>query len=164
MFFHSNDGIRNSSLMIRLLYSSKGWEEYLNHKSHQNFFSSMAPYCPLSPARSFLPLISAPTGFHNWDLVTRWAQLLITSNYYLPSTPKYRSTMRAELSELLQIEVVGVIFGTHKARSRWEITQPGLELKSDITYASFQFINLVAVFTFTMWVMPNSGYAPVHRM
>ena len=32
----------------------------------------------------FLPLISALTGFHDWGLVTRWAQLLITSNYYLP--------------------------------------------------------------------------------
>ena len=36
----------------------------------------------------FLPIISAPTGFHDWGFVTRWAQLLITSNYYLPSTPK----------------------------------------------------------------------------
>ena len=54
---------------------------------------------PLCPASSFLPLISAPTGFHDWGLLTRWAQLLITSNYYLPSTPKDQSTMRAELTE-----------------------------------------------------------------
>ena len=31
-------------------------------------------------------------------LVTSWAQLLITSNYYLPSTLKVQSTMRAELT------------------------------------------------------------------
>ena len=37
-------------------------------------------YYPLSPARSVLPLISAQTGFLDWGLVTRWAQLLITSN------------------------------------------------------------------------------------
>ena len=40
------------------------------------FFSTCFP-----PVRSFLPLISAPTGFHDWGLVTRRAQLLITSNY-----------------------------------------------------------------------------------
>ena len=44
------------------------------------------------PVRHFLPLISASTGFHKWGLVTRRAQLLITSNYHLPRTskdPKY---------------------------------------------------------------------------
>ena len=29
--------------------------------------------------QSFLAFISAPTGFHNWGLVTKWTQLLITS-------------------------------------------------------------------------------------
>ena len=47
----------------------------------------------------FLPLISALTGFHDCGLVTRWAQLLITSSYYLPSTPKDWSTIRAELTD-----------------------------------------------------------------
>ena len=45
------------------------------------------------PVRPFLPLISAPTGFHDWDLVTRWAQLLITSNYFLPSKEKEEKQM-----------------------------------------------------------------------
>ena len=50
----------------------------------------------------FLPLISVLTGFHNWGLVTRWAQLLITSTYYLPSTPKDQSRMRAELTRVVR--------------------------------------------------------------
>ena len=32
-----------------------------------------------SPCQTSLPLISAPTGFLDWGLVTRWVQLLITS-------------------------------------------------------------------------------------
>ena len=59
------------------------------------------PYNPLSHPRSFVPLISAPTGFHNLGMATRWGQPLITSNYYLPSTPKDQSTMRSELCLLL---------------------------------------------------------------
>ena len=43
----------------------------------------------------FLPLISAPTGSLEWGLVTRWAQLLITSNYYQPNTPKDQDEGRA---------------------------------------------------------------------
>ena len=57
---------------------------------------------PSSPARSSLPL--APTGFQDLGLATRWAQLLITFNYYLPSTLKDQSTTRAELTVQLQIE------------------------------------------------------------
>ena len=47
---------------------------------------------------SFLPFLSTcfpparssclSFGFHYWSLVNRWAQLLITSNYYLPSLSK----------------------------------------------------------------------------
>ena len=55
----------------------------------------------------FLSLISALTCFHSWGLLTKWAQLLITSNYYLPSTPKDQSMMRADLTEALRIKVVG---------------------------------------------------------
>ena len=36
-----------------------------------------------------------------WGLVTKCAQLLITSDYYLPSTSKDRSTMRAELTGVI---------------------------------------------------------------
>ena len=71
----------------------------------------------LLPARSFLPLISALTGFCDWSSVTRWAQLLITSNYNLPITPKNQCTMRAALSEQLRIQVAGVIFGIQKVCS-----------------------------------------------
>ena len=46
----------------------------------------------------YVPLISAPTGFHNRGLVARWAQLLITSNYYLPNIPKDRSRVPTCLS------------------------------------------------------------------
>ena len=59
-----------------------------------DFFPPL-PYNPLSPVRSFLLLISAPTCFHDCGLVTRWGRLLITSNVYLPSTQKDKSTMRA---------------------------------------------------------------------
>ena len=57
------------------------------------FFAPL-PNNPLSPPDLFLPLISTPIGFHDWDLVTRRAQRLITSNYSQPSTPKDWSTMR----------------------------------------------------------------------
>ena len=76
----------------------------------------------LSSVRPFLQLTSALTGFHVWGLVTRWAQLLITSNYYLPSTLKDQSSMRADLTEQSRIESVG-IFSTHKACFSLEITQ-----------------------------------------
>ena len=56
------------------------------------FFTSL--YSRFPPVRPFLTLIFAPTGFHNWGLATRWAQPLITSNYYLPSTTKDQSTIR----------------------------------------------------------------------
>ena len=63
-----------------------------SYRKVRNFF-----HFPLLPAflqlDIFLPLISAPTGFHDWGLVTRWAWLLITSNCYLPSTPKDRSML-----------------------------------------------------------------------
>ena len=55
-------------------------------------------YYPLSSSHIFLPLISSKTGFHVCGLVTRWAQLLMTSYNYLPSPSKDQSTMRADLS------------------------------------------------------------------
>ena len=75
-----------------------------------SFLSSPLPSNPLSTARTFLLLITAPTGFHNWSPVTSWAQLLITSINYLPSTPNERSTNRAERTDQLQIQVFWVIF------------------------------------------------------
>ena len=36
------------------------------------------PYYPLSACQTYLPLISAPTGFLDWVLVTRSAQLQVT--------------------------------------------------------------------------------------
>ena len=42
-------------------------------------FSPLFPYYPLSSCQTFLPLISVPTGFLDWGLVTTWAQLLINS-------------------------------------------------------------------------------------
>ena len=60
----------------------------------QDFF----PQFPSTHFPHVRPFISAPTGFHDQCLVNRWAQLLITSNYDLPRTPKDQSTRRAELS------------------------------------------------------------------
>ena len=71
----------------------------LSHRptlSKRSIYFILIPDTHFSPARSCLPLISALTGFHNWGLVTRWAQLLITSNCYLPSTPLDQSNKRAE--------------------------------------------------------------------
>ena len=51
---------------------------------------------PAFPSQIFL---AAHFRFHGWGSVTRWAQLLITSNYYLPITAKEQSMMRAELTE-----------------------------------------------------------------
>ena len=41
-----------------------------------HFSTSLSTRFP--SVRPFLPLISAPNGFHDWGLVTRWAQLMIT--------------------------------------------------------------------------------------
>ena len=64
----------------------------LEKKKHKHFTSDKYffhfPSTRVPPVRPFLPNISPPTGFHDEALVTRWAQLLITSNYYLPSPPK----------------------------------------------------------------------------
>ena len=57
------------------------------------------PFLPAFLCQSFLAFISVLTGFHDWGLVTRWAQLLITYDYSLPSTSKDLSKMRAELTE-----------------------------------------------------------------
>ena len=43
------------------------------------FFSTT----PFRTVRAILVLISAPTGIHDWGLVTRWVQLLIASYFYL---------------------------------------------------------------------------------
>ena len=48
-----------------------------------------------------LPRISAPTSFHDWGLVIRWALRLITSYYCIPSRKKDHSTMRAEPTGVL---------------------------------------------------------------
>ena len=64
----------------RQIFTKKVWRQQesnsgpLGHFQLSNFFP-----LPFPPVRPFLPLISAPTGFHDWGLVTRWAQLLITS-------------------------------------------------------------------------------------
>ena len=36
------------------------------------------PFLPAFLCQTFLAFISAPTGFLDWGLVTRWARLLIT--------------------------------------------------------------------------------------
>ena len=64
------------------------------------FFLHLPNYL-LYSCQIFLPLISVPTGFNDWGLVTRWAQLMITINYYLPSKSKDQSSMRAELSVVI---------------------------------------------------------------
>ena len=48
-------------------------------KQDQVIVFSTSLYTHFPPVRPFLPLISAPTVSHHWGLVTRWAQLLITS-------------------------------------------------------------------------------------
>ena len=68
------------------LYEMKGTPLY----ACVSIFSTSLFYPLSSRKRFFLPLISAPTGFHDLGLVT--------SNYYLPSTPKDQSTMRAKLT------------------------------------------------------------------
>ena len=53
------------------------WER-IQGNAMQLFFS-LFPYYSLSACQTFLPLISAPTGYLDWGLVTRWVQLMITS-------------------------------------------------------------------------------------
>ena len=61
-------------------------------------FSFHFPFYPLSSCQTFLA-----SHFHiDWHYsgsITRWAQLLITSKYYLPSTQKVQSRKRAELTQ-----------------------------------------------------------------
>ena len=64
----------------------------------ESFFSTASPYYRVSSSQISLPLISTLTGFHDWVQVTRWVQLLITSNYNRLSTSKEQSAMRAELT------------------------------------------------------------------
>ena len=47
-------------------------------KSERIDFFSTSLFYPLFLCQTFLAFISAPTGFHNWGLVTGWARLLIT--------------------------------------------------------------------------------------
>ena len=82
----------------------------------------------LSSVRPFLQLTSALTGFHVWGLVTRWAQLLITSNYYLPSTLKDQSSMRADLTEQLRIELEFLVHTKHALA--WKLPRNWMEQKN----------------------------------
>ena len=59
-----------------------GVEDFLHSLNFMNcnflqFFSTSVFYL-LFLCQTFLAFISAPTGFYDWGLVTRWAQLLIT--------------------------------------------------------------------------------------
>ena len=107
------------------LRSPDVWRRFRLHFPYFPVFYSTSLLPDIPCQIFFLPLIFAPTGSHNWCLVTRRAKTLITSNYYLPSTSKDQSTMSVELTDLLHKEV-DVIFGAHKARSNWEITRTGL--------------------------------------
>ena len=80
---------------------------------------------------NFLSFISSPIDFHYLRLVTRWALLLITSNYCLPSTPKDRRTMRAEMYFFLSwLETVLVYYPWS-----WLIPEP-LRVKSSVEVTS----------------------------
>ena len=70
------------------------------------FFSPL-PYYPLPSCQIFLPLIFRPTGFHDWGLVARWAQLQITTKYYLPSTLKDQITMSILKAVLTSVNHTG---------------------------------------------------------
>ena len=86
------------------------------------FYFFPCPNHPLSPARSFLPLISAPTGFPAWGLVTRWVQLLITANYFIPRTQNDRSTRRLAVYLLNGVCWLFRMFESHyedKTGNRW---------------------------------------------
>ena len=61
------------------LTNSKKFDQSCGKQQKVLVFLSPLPYYPLSSWQIFLPLILAPTGFHDWGLVTRWAQQLITS-------------------------------------------------------------------------------------
>ena len=75
-------------------------------------FSTSLSTC-FPPVWPFLPLISTPTGFHDWGFVTKLAQLLITFKYCLP---RYQSTPR---EKYLPIEVA-------ESTLKRGITQKGL--------------------------------------
>ena len=77
--FGSNDAEKLSRTFLAMSSSPANCDNV----RHIFFLPFLFPSCQI-----FLPLISAQPGFHDWGLVTRWAELLITSNYYLPSTLK----------------------------------------------------------------------------
>ena len=84
-----------SQLFIKLTWKIRTFEmtfkaswRLVQKKLQRTYFPSnysLRTFLPLLPhflssCQIFLPLISAPTGFHDWGLITRWAELLITSN------------------------------------------------------------------------------------
>ena len=99
--FEANLDFQSSCPKKFIILSTAVW---MNSERIPSFgiFLPPLPYYPLSSCQIFLPLISTPTGFHDWGLVTRWAQLLSTSSNYLPSKSKDRSTTRAKLTGIIE--------------------------------------------------------------
>ena len=97
-----------------------------------SWFSPL-PYHPLSSCQIFKPLISALTGFHDCGLVTRWAQLLITSNYYLPSAPKVFSHPHASA----KMQVPKVPFSIASEIRTWDGCSQTLKILVNLTFLGF---------------------------
>ena len=66
------------------------------------FHFSLSTHFP--PVRPYLLLISAPNGFYDWGMRTRWAQILTTSNYYVPSTPSQANCVSYLIRWLYNLE------------------------------------------------------------
>ena len=90
-FAHERDDRRSMSAVLPFFFIHFYNNLRLGAENRGTFngaFFSPLPFYLISSCQIFLPLISAPFGFHYWSLINRWAQLLITSNYYLPSLSK----------------------------------------------------------------------------
>ena len=90
------------------------------------FFTSLSTRFPLSDlsCHYFRTNWISRLGLHNQVGSTNDH----LANCYLPSTPKDRRTMRAELTEKLRTEVVGIL-STHKACLSWELPRPVSRLR-----------------------------------
>ena len=72
------------------------------------------PFCPLSSCQTFLATHFCTDWLSHLGLVTRCAQLLITSKYYLPSVPKPKS-----LNNCTRLSYLSSLMFTNECRVGW---------------------------------------------
>ena len=78
-FKHQSASLLLWSKVITIFINITKIYDFVTYHDYFSVLFSTSLCTRFPPVRPFLALISVPTGFHDWGLVTRWAQLLITS-------------------------------------------------------------------------------------